>query len=407
MGISLCKIGQIEKKNSCIPPSPSASTRSLFDTMGNCVLDWVLDGYNAVVLGMGPVDSGKTYSLFGEQFGDRRKGPKGAGNSSSSTSLLPSPLCSPIEDDGVNNENGEMAQDNANSSTIPQTRKPAVIELFLRELFKQKKRDQVVGMSWWEVRGGECWDFRGEKILEMEWSRKNMDGSAYQNEADGNGTADEGEEEEGQREGEREDGGEVYYGEKDGENNDGNVTDRLDSAEEQNEEEDNDEEHNSDQDNQNNGRRTEQGFGKVGRKGSQPGKGQGCNSEKRASERRIRKASARNPDRRGARGTGTQRGKRNMNSSRNSGFQDEHLHRNVDDLNDLNQEDGGEDEELDDHHQNLNQFDDFDRVSPKANMLQFDTFRLNSLQDAEKCLDCMRKTQQSQPTILETTGRNR
>ena len=44
-----------------------SSTMSLFDTMGRCVLDHTMDGFNSLVLAMGPSDSGKTHSIVGHE----------------------------------------------------------------------------------------------------------------------------------------------------------------------------------------------------------------------------------------------------------------------------------------------------------------------------------------------------
>ncbi|CAD7940151.1 unnamed protein product [Amoebophrya sp. A120] len=98
-----------------------AKTNALVDTVGACLLDWVLDGYNAVLLSMGAEGSGKTYTLFGP--------PSGTSGAATGASAARS-----VDADGL-------------------------VTAFLREVFRVRRKEKFrVGLSWWDVRGSEVRD---------------------------------------------------------------------------------------------------------------------------------------------------------------------------------------------------------------------------------------------------------
>ncbi|CAD7964325.1 unnamed protein product, partial [Amoebophrya sp. A25] len=107
-----------------------APTEKLCQTLGNEVLDWVLDGYNALVLGMGAKESGKSFSLFGD--------PR------SSSEDPPPPT---------------TGSTNISETSKKDDRQCGLVYAFLREIFRAKRSGGFrVGLSWWDVRGSEVRD---------------------------------------------------------------------------------------------------------------------------------------------------------------------------------------------------------------------------------------------------------
>lgn len=182
--------------------------------MGNSLVDWLLEGFNAVVLALGPVDSGKSFALFGERNCRSTRVSSSPMLPSSKTALDPGGCPAarhtnsfgeqiswgPNEDDDddadLENDHAKTTKSNpasegnkkqrktlhasqqhshqsASGPSVPVVSDPAVVEMLLSEIFKQKKPDSVVGISWWETRGPDVWNFSGEKVLEMDWTAQN------------------------------------------------------------------------------------------------------------------------------------------------------------------------------------------------------------------------------------------
>ena len=125
-----------------------ATTQKLVQTLGTNVLDWVLDGYNAVVMSMGAEQSGKTYSMLGgfdksKDVKQQQQPEKSAAGTNSANA--------------TKTHTSEVVLDSATSSTTSTS--TSLIHSFLREVFRAKRQAGFrVGLSWWTVRGSEVRD---------------------------------------------------------------------------------------------------------------------------------------------------------------------------------------------------------------------------------------------------------
>eukprot|EP00392_Amoebophrya_sp_AT5.2_P006496 g6508.t1 len=106
---------------------PESGTGELVETMGGCLLDWLLEGYNAVLLSMGTSGSGKTHTLLGSP-------------EEHSTNTSANPGAPP-------------------ASKAPESKHLGLLPSLLREIFRIRRQEQFrVGISWWDVRGSEVRD---------------------------------------------------------------------------------------------------------------------------------------------------------------------------------------------------------------------------------------------------------